>query len=51
MYEASVDAYEWAVELEGDGGTVPMKDNLAKAKLKVADKKTQNGRSYSMNSR
>jgi small glutamine-rich tetratricopeptide repeat-containing protein alpha len=36
-YEAIIDAYEWAVELEGDGGTVPMKDGLAKAKRKVAD--------------
>jgi tetratricopeptide (TPR) repeat protein len=30
-YEASVDAYEWAVEWEGDGETVTMKDSLAKA--------------------
>lgn len=37
QYEASVDAYEWAIELGGDGGTVPMKDGLAKAKHKVTD--------------
>jgi len=38
QYEPSVHAYEWAVEMEGAGGSQPMKAGLAKAKLKAAEK-------------